>query len=311
MALGLVVSMPAFGQEVSLLAGALQTQEHSSYDWQIEYHQQLGRSVAASLGWINEGHVIGHRRDGVTTQLWMQRPWATRWRFGVAVGPYFYFDTEPNDRERGYGDHHGLGVAATGGVRYQAWGPLDLQLRITGLWAQGDINTQSIEFGVGYTFAHLLERTRPATDDGRFIDWSDGRQSISAFGGVSTLNSLAIRNWSTYGLDYQYRFNSWVAIGGAALIDAGTHSPHDRLAIQTRISHRVENSPLTLTAGVGASVTLIESGAPSQEPVEGLLLLRAGWNLSSHLSVEASWYRTFTQDDHDLDIIVGGLDWRF
>jgi hypothetical protein len=26
---------------------------------------------------------------------------------------------------------------------------------------------------------------------------------------------------------------------------------------------------------------------------------------------EASWFRTFTQDDHDLDIIVGGLAWRF
>jgi hypothetical protein len=308
----MAVSLPVFGQEVSFLAGATQTEDHSTYNWQLDYHQQLDRRFAASLAWINEGHVVGHRRDGATAQLWVEQPWARRWRFGAAVGPYLYFDTEPNDGDRGYGDHHGLGVAATAGAWYRAWGALDLQLRLTGLWAQGDYNTHSIMLGAGYSFAHLLERTRPAGDEGSGgVDWFDGRQQISAFAGVSTLNSLAIRNWSTYGLDYQYGFNSWLSAAGTAFIDRGTHSPHNRIALQTRIFHRVADSPLTLSAGMGASLTLVESGTPSQETVEGLLLLRAGWNITRRLSLEASWFRTFTQDDHDLDIMLGGIAWRF
>jgi hypothetical protein len=307
-----ILPVSGLSQEVSLLTGPTHAQGHSTYNWQLEYQQRLDERLSASLSWINEGHILQHRRDGATAQLWLLQPVARRLKVGVAVGPYLYFDTVPNDEDKGYGDHHGLGVAATGGLWWQVWGPLDLELRVTGLWVQGDINTRSAMLGAGYRFTNFLERTRPAGERATAAhDWQDGSQTISVIAGVSTLNSLAIRSWNTYGLDYQYGLGSWYGVAATGVVDSGTHSPHDRVAVQARIFRRIEDSPLTLTAGVGPAVTLIQSGSPSQEPVEGMLLLRAAWNLTQRLSLQASWFRTFTEDDHDLDIITGGLAWNF
>jgi hypothetical protein len=305
-------SIPLQSQEVSLLAGAVQAQSNSTYEWQLEFHQPLNPYVAASLSWINEGHFEYHRRDGATGQFWLQTPWAHTWQFGVAVGPYIYFDTEPKSVEKGYADHHGVGAAISAAAWWNVWRGLDLQLRANALLASGDINSQAVMFGVGYRLDHLLERTRPGDAAGSYgAAWLPARQEIAFLAGQSSLNALNIRKWLTYGLDYQYNLTSWLAASATGFVDSGSHSPHDRVGAQLRLLHQFEDSPLVLTAGVGAYATLIDSGTPSQEPVEGLLLLRAGWNLTRHLSAQASWYRSFTQDDHDLDIITAGLAWRF
>ena len=86
---------------------------------------------------------------------------------------------------------------------------------------------------------------------------------------------------------------------------------HNSVGTQLRLFHRLDGSPLTLTIGIGGDVKVTAAGWHHADPVEGLLLMRAGWNLTRRLSLEASWYRSFTHDDHDLDIITGGLGWRF
>jgi hypothetical protein len=307
---GATVSMPAPAQELSLLSGANQSGSHSSYEWQLEFREPLVTYAAASLGWINEGHLQQHRRDGVTGELWLDVPWLERLRFDLGMGPYMYFDTLPDINSHGYSDHHGVGLVASAGVTLKTARHWHLQLRFNDIVTPGDINIQSIQFGVTYDFEHLLERVLPQSGDVASTPTLDlGRQELQLFAGRSTLNSLDVRNWWTYGLDYQYSLRPWFSAAVTGFVDSGTHAPRDRLGVQGRFTYRFDESPLLVTAGVGAYTTLLNTG--SREPFEGLLLLRAEWLLTRHLSVDASWYRSFTEDDRDLDIITAGVAWRF
>lgn len=55
-------------------AGWADTDDHSSttYSWQLQYRQPFLRHLAASLDWLNEGHLPEHRGDGAATQVWLQ-----------------------------------------------------------------------------------------------------------------------------------------------------------------------------------------------------------------------------------------------
>ena len=303
-------SAPVHGQELSLLSGATQSQADATYSWQLEFYQPLHRRLAVSLSWLNEGHFPEHHRDGVMGQAWLQMPRSRAWRFAVGAGPYVYFDTEPSDDRRGYGDHHGIGAALSGAIWWQVARAWSVQLRLNAILAQGDIDTRSIMLGATYQLTSLRLRSAFAhQSDGALPP--DERQQLTVFAGRSTLNSLGSREWTTYGADYQYAFNSWFGAGALAIIDPGSRASQDSVGMQLRLFHRLDGSPLTLTIGIGGDIKVTAPGWHHADPVEGLLLMRAGWNLTRRLSLEASWYRSFTHDDHDLDIITGGLGWRF
>ncbi|OYV00820.1 MAG: hypothetical protein CFE26_23560, partial [Verrucomicrobiales bacterium VVV1] len=66
--LGVGLRLPA--QELSFVGGVMNTANfaESSYTWQVDYRQNLYRNFAASIAYINEGHVPGHHRDGTAWQ---------------------------------------------------------------------------------------------------------------------------------------------------------------------------------------------------------------------------------------------------
>jgi hypothetical protein len=60
----------AQAQEISGLGGAHRGQERAhTYTWQMDYQRNLAEYAAFSVGWINEGHVPGHHRDGAVVQI--------------------------------------------------------------------------------------------------------------------------------------------------------------------------------------------------------------------------------------------------
>jgi len=74
-------------QELFALSGALKGKHHSerTFTGQIDYQQRLGESIAFSGGWINEGHLSGHHRDGATAQIWARTDALDR-RLTLAAG---------------------------------------------------------------------------------------------------------------------------------------------------------------------------------------------------------------------------------
>lgn len=70
----LVACLPA--QELALLGGAMHASDPAqmSYAWQVDYRQNFHRNFAASIAYLNEGHVVGHHRDGTAWQAWGHLP---------------------------------------------------------------------------------------------------------------------------------------------------------------------------------------------------------------------------------------------
>ncbi len=85
------------GQELSILYGGAQTTslKQSSYSYQVDYRQDFTRNFATSLGWINEGHISTHKRDGYAWEGWFTLPTMDdHLAFSIGAGPYYYFDTQ-------------------------------------------------------------------------------------------------------------------------------------------------------------------------------------------------------------------------
>jgi hypothetical protein len=87
----------AQAQEISGLGGALRDQDRAhTFTWLMDYQRSLGEYAAFSAGWINEGHVPGHHRDGAIAELWWRTTtFGQRLTLAAGVGPYAYFDTVP------------------------------------------------------------------------------------------------------------------------------------------------------------------------------------------------------------------------
>src|SRR5664279_3844905 len=84
-------------QELTLLGGTMKAINlgESSYTWQIDYCQDFYRNFAASLTYINEGHVLGHHRDGYAVEVWGRLPTPhNRFSVSLGLGAYSFYDTQ-------------------------------------------------------------------------------------------------------------------------------------------------------------------------------------------------------------------------
>src|ERR1035438_1358031 len=112
------LALPA--QEVTGSYGAMNTTDfsHSSYAYQLDYRQDFYRNLAASLTYINEGHVPGHHRDGYAVEAWGLLPTPhNRFSISLGLGAFFFYDTQASPGG-GSSDVHGtapiLSLAGTG-----------------------------------------------------------------------------------------------------------------------------------------------------------------------------------------------------
>jgi hypothetical protein len=85
-------------QELSFVGGGMSTRtlQLSTYTWQLDYRQDFTRYTAASMSLINEGHIVGHHRDGTAFEAWARLPlFKDRLAIAAGYGVYAYFDTQP------------------------------------------------------------------------------------------------------------------------------------------------------------------------------------------------------------------------
>jgi hypothetical protein len=82
--------------EVALFGGRSVLNSFSSEGataWAAEYRRGLWHYVDWTLGWLHEGDNHTIRRDGVTTQVWLVRPFLSdKLALGVGAGPYIAVD---------------------------------------------------------------------------------------------------------------------------------------------------------------------------------------------------------------------------
>ena len=312
----LALPAAACAEQIDLLAGVSDRSEpaSTSYGWQLAFDKSIGRRLDASLAWINEGHFAGHQRDGAGAQLWVTGPrWGSRGvGLDLGIGPYLYFDTQPADTAYGYSDVHGLGGVLSAALSVPFGRAWLLDLRANEILTHDELSTFTLLAGVGYRFSlpgHLL----PAA--GSTAPPPAGQPPVlELLGGEDITNSLSTRQSAVFGMDYRLPIVRWAAWSASAFDD--THAPtglHQRVASQGWLVDGPLLQHLTLSVGVGPYVLLgpLPAGRGSSARVSGLSALRADWSATAHLGVILTWYRTFTNDDLDRDLITLGLGWRF
>jgi hypothetical protein len=314
-----VAPIAARGESVLALAGP----DHAStdddtYGWQFEVQEPLSQQLSGSLSWLNEGHISRHRRDGAAAQLWFNSPmWFDRLQFSIGAGPYIYFDTEQESTNRGYSDVHSAAGAFSASLSLDLSKSWFLALNVNAIYAPGDFNSLGVLFGGGYHFG-TSERSGSAVGTDADADTPNRRQQIQLLLGETIQNDLDFEGGSseqrTAGLEYHLALTRWLAWSATWFheIDSGQAS-HDQAATQLWVVDSLPGGRFSLGAGLGIYVPLespqggVAGGA---EPLSGLSGLRVEWNLNPRNSLIVTWYRSFTRDDSDCDIITLGYGFR-
>src|SRR5882724_4996903 len=162
-------------QEVSYLAGGgtLPNFRSSTFSWDLDYRQHLYRYLSASVGWINEGHLIGHHRDGTDGELWLEAPMFNgRLTLAAGAGGYYYFDTETAGDSNSI-DVHGSALMTSFSATAYLTDRWFARFLINRIDPHGDIRSNTALLGLGYWFGQdkrpLPHKLGAAPDDVGFV----------------------------------------------------------------------------------------------------------------------------------------------
>jgi hypothetical protein len=317
---GCVVRAPASAEDLSLLAGVTDTNDHSSgtYAWGLEYRQQLLPHLDASFGYLNEGHLPNNHRDGAMLQLWADTgPWSwyRRLSFSVGAGPYVYFDTRYDINFQGYSNLHGVGLIVTGRARFELSPQWYTVLDISQVAAIAP-GTRTITLGVGYSLDSLFASLTDTDQGVSRADTAIAPNEVGVFLGETTLNNLSSNKSNDYGVEYRYRATRHFEVSGSFLEESnGAFNRHGGLTAEAWLVQDFFRQGQLMT-GIGAGPYVALSSYDTSDgregaSVVGMVSMTLAWRFTRSLVMRAVWHRGFTGDDQDRDVITLGLALRY
>jgi hypothetical protein len=301
-------------EELSLLGGATDTDDHTSgsYAWGLEYRQRLLDHFFVSFGYLNEGHLPDHHRDGAMLQAWADTgPWLRRLAFSFGVGPYVYFDTRDDDDYAGYRDQHGVGMILTGRISYAISNQWFALLELNQIVATTS-GTRTAMLGVGYRLDSFIEALDRAQRDPPRAQLAN---ELGVFSGETTLNNLSSDKSTDFGIEYRYRPARHFEFSTSVINESdGAFGHHPGATAEAWVVQDFVDSRLTAGLGVGPYVSFSSYQTPDGRPgasMVGLASMTCSWRFTTHFALRVNWHRGFTGDDQDRDTITGGFAWRY
>ncbi len=178
----------------------------ASYSWDLDYCQHVYANLSASVGWINEGHIIGHHRDGTAAELWLDLPLDHgHYTLSAGFGGYYYFDTEPlgnGDTVDVHGTAPIYSFSATAYFRARWFA----RLLINRINPHDDFHSNTLLLGAGFWFGrdkHPTPGKLGATPaDAAFI--TDNQ--LSVYGGRSVVNTFYSEHSVAFAAEYRRGF---------------------------------------------------------------------------------------------------------
>ena len=315
----------AGAQEFSFLAGAMNTPDvtgnNNSYSWQIDYRHGLYQNLEASLAWVNEGHVVGHHRDGNAAELWYRVPlFENYFRLSFGAGAYYYYDTQPLPGSGGdSADVHGTApiysVSAEGEI-YDRW---FWRLMVNRISPTSDIKTNTAVFGVGYWLGKdpsLPTGNLPGVFEHSSYAPGLEKNEFTVFGGWSVVNTLFSQSSMACGAEYR-RVIAPNIDGTVSYIYEG--DPHvirrSGAGLQVWPVGKSFSDKFEVGFGVGTYIYIdhknqTRPGQKIQAAFAGLASPMMTYRITDDWFVRLVWDRVITNYSRDADIWLLGVGYR-
>jgi hypothetical protein len=199
-------------QELSLLGGVMQATEsrETSYSYHLDYRQNFNRNFAASLTYINEGHVPGHHRDGYAVQAWGRFPTPhDHFSVSLGLGAYFFYDTQTLPGGGSADVHDTAPIISLSGTGYLS-NRMFYRLELSQILPAHEMKATNAVIGLGFWFGQN-EKPTP----GEFGHAPDAQASITeneltVFLGQSVVNTFFSQSARAYALEYRHGFGKHV-----------------------------------------------------------------------------------------------------
>lgn len=315
--LHICIPAPVGAQELFLLGGIVQNSNDgkNSYSWQLEYVEGLGENLALGVTYLNEGHVPNHHRDGNALQLRTRtRLLERRLTLAAGIGPYFYYDTTPDNSGTGYQNDHGFGAIFSSSITWQTESRWLFQLRSNWVETFGNFDSFSALAGIGYNFGEPAS-AGPASSSA-VPGGEKAKNCITLYAGQTIVNSRDSQK--AVALAVEYRRRIWPLVEWTA---AWLYEGDSRLTNRTGVAGELWavrdflDDRLSVGIGGGGYFPIDERGglkrASFKRNVCGLLTLTSSYLVLPPWELRVSWNRVITGYNRDSDVILGGVGYRF
>ena len=316
--LGCVSStLPA--QELTLLGGAMKATDirQSSYAYELDYRQDFYRNLAASVAYLNEGHVPGHHRDGYAVEVWGRLPTPhNRFSLSLGAGAYFFYDTQvlPSG---GSADVHGTApiISVTGtGYLSNRW---FYSLSLNQILPAHELKVTTASLGIGYWFGREEKPTPGQFGHGLDEKAAVTGNELTVFAGQSVVNTFRSQSARAYALEFRrglIRHVDWTA----TFIYEGNPEIVRRsgLALQAWAVNNFFQDRVTVGIGFGPYIYIdrkhpADAGNINPAAITPLASLSLATRLTDRWNLRLMVDRVTSSYNRDADIILLGLGPRW
>lgn len=318
----------ARSQEVSIAMGRLHGigYEDMTYSWQLQYLRPIGEGWAGSIGWLNEGHIPDHHRDGLYIQGWrLHRMKGNDLRLGLGMGAYRFFDTTEGGAGPAFQNHHGIKSLFSISAQYPfPGGGAEAFVRVNRTFGPGLPQTQALLVGVSIPFNPrdpAARRDTPAPMGHRQIQ-SDPVNELTIFLGRTILNSFESEATELLGataIEYRRRLEGHFGLSIGYFDEGGLDSVRrDGIAAQIWFSQRSADDRWLIGFGAGPYFSRDfpeeerrNSGSSVTIRTSTRYSMVVGRHIWGHWAGRLQWNRTLTRYHRDTDVLMMGLAYQW
>jgi hypothetical protein len=302
---------PVWAQEVFVRFGDTSetgTTGSHTYSYGVSYLQGFGENLAWSVGYLNEGHVPNHKRDGLDFQVWARTNVINRQlSLGIGAGPYVYWDTVLGTADT-YTDDHGVGAIFSAAATWYTESRFLIQGKVNYVLTNNSINTVTATIGLGY---QLDKPARPGPLTGASPAPEQSlKNEVTFFAGRSVANSATDSAAPAESLQYRRSLTphfDWT-IGWL-----NEHNPISRSGPTTQIwaGRTFVHDRIGIEIGIGPYLAYDWSGPENTTKLNWLASLSGSIRFTEHWLVRGTWNRVTSGNDRDADLFLLGVGYRF